>query len=85
MKNNNAKCYIGMEIRGDLPVKSIFQGNVEGFKIVASTLIHLIAKSTEVRTKDVLSEIINVVAFAENVSPEMMKEIDKMLKEKMNE
>ena len=80
-----AKAYINVEVVNGIAKKSQFNGNVAGFKIVACTLVHLIAKSTDARTKDVLSEIINGIAFAENCSKEVLEQIEKIIKEQINE
>lgn len=86
MSNENiARCIVDMEVRNGIPVKSTFKGDAEGFEIVAATLIHLIAKSRGVKTKEVFSDLINAVAFAENATPEMIEQLEKIAEELTNE
>ena len=77
----NSKVSIELEIENGIPKASKFEGNTQGFKCAVSVMVRMIAKSENKKIKDVFSELINAVAFAENSTNEMMEQFKKMMED----
>ena len=77
----NNKVSIEFEVVNGVVKIGKFEGDSTGFLMVAASLVHAIAKFENKRTKDVISTLINAVAFAENASNETIEKMKKMMEE----
>ena len=80
-----AKCYVDIEVVDGFPTKSTIKGNVNGTFTTVCTLIKLIAEATNVTTQEVLIDVADAVAFAENPSDEVIEQIKIMMEAHRNE